>query len=454
MRAALALVVVAAARCGTDPGLPPGPADLPATAQGMLAFVDVTVVSMVGPRRPHQTVVTDSGRVVRIGPAATTVVPTGATVLPVPAGSYLTPGLADMHTHIFDRDELLLYLANGVTTVRNLHGLARHLAWRDSLEQGWMVGPRLLTAGPILDGDPPTRSTNTVLRTETEAAAEVAAEAARGFDYIKIYDNLPVTLYRAIGMAAKAAGIPVTGHLPTPVGLAGLFEDQVQGEVQHLEEFLPFLDDGRNAGLLDSIARGLARSGIAVVPTLTVFTSALDQSERLGSLKARLEVRYVNPETAATWAWEATGARRSGNAGETARYRRTVTFFEHQMVPALRRAGVTIVAGTDAPIPMIVPGFSLHDELANLVASGLSPLEALETATAAAARVLPARRPIPGFGTIRVGAPADLLVVPTDPSLSLAGLRNHLGVVARGRWYSHARLQLSLDSLAAGYRSR
>ncbi len=131
------------------------------------------------------------------------------------------PGLADMHTHMLDRDELLLYLVNGVTTIRNLHGLNRHLAWRDSLERNLMAGPRLLTSGPILDGDPPTRSTNVVLRTEAEAEAAVVDQATRGFDYIKIYDNLPRGLYQAIGRAATARVSTSSATCRPQLGSAG-----------------------------------------------------------------------------------------------------------------------------------------------------------------------------------------------------------------------------------------
>ncbi len=364
------------------------------------------------------------------------------------------PGLADMHTHILDRDELLLYLANGITTIRNLHGLRRHLAWRDSLERNLMVGPRLLSAGPILDGDPPSRSTNVVIRTEAEAEAAVAEQHGLGFDYIKVYDNLSPAIYQAVGRAAASRGLSVIGHLPTPVGLNGLFRDRIQSEVQHLEEFLPFVADGRDLTFVDSIVRGLTRAAIAVVPTVSVYTSAREQAERLSQHRARPELAYLNPATAATWGWEATASSRSGRPGEIERYRRTVGFFERDFLPRLKAAGVKIVAGTDAPVAMVIPGFAIHEELASYSAAGFSNLEVLQTATRAAAALVPARYGLTSMGTVSAGAPADVLVLSANPIEGLGNLKQRLGVIARGRWFSAVRLQRSLDSLAAVYRSR
>lgn len=432
----------------------PDPSFVP-EAVGTIAFVDVAVVPMTSSALlEHQTIVISGDRITAMGPAPSTAVPSGATIIATPAGAVVAPGLADMHVHSLDRDELLLYLANGVTTIRNLHGLRRHLAWRDSLAQNTMVGPRLLTSGPILESPPLSRTTNAAIATEVEATAAVDEQAQLGFDYIKIYDNLPIELYRAVGRRAKARGLSVIGHLPNQVALDGLFAEGVQDEVEHLEEFLPFLADGRDDRLVDSIARSLAARGIAVTPTASVFTSALAQAVDLTTLQARPELAYVNPATVAAWGWEATAIGRSGQAGAIARYRRTVEFFRSVLLPAFMRAHVTIVAGTDAPIPMIVPGFGLHDELDFYRSAGMTPFEVIRTATVAAAGRLPAHLSLDALGTVGLGAPADIVLLAANPLDDVGNLRRRWGVVARGRWYSQARLQQSLDSLAGVYRAR
>jgi hypothetical protein len=430
-----------------------GPSPAQERPPAPLVFTGVTVISMAESTScPGQTVVIRNGRIAAIGPAGQLPIPADATIVPTPPGTFLLPGLADMHVHIFDRAELLLYLANGVTTIRNLHGLELHLAWRDSLQRGLLLGPRLLSSGPILDGSPPSRPTNVVLTGSGAAAREVNRQADLGFDYIKIYDNLPPDLYAVVGRVAANRGLPLIGHLPTPVGLDGLFTAGVQSEVQHLEEFLPFFADGRDSRLLDSVSRTLARLRIAVVPTVSVFTSARDQSVDLARLEARPELAYVNPATTAQWRWTEVARSRSQSPAERERARRVVRFFLRDFLPHLHGAGVTIVAGTDAPIPTIIPGFAIHDELQAYVEAGFSPYQALRTATVDAARVLPSRRTdLVGLGTVVAGAPADLLLLAADPLADIANLRQRIGVVVRGRWIPQVELDRSLDSLARGY---
>jgi Amidohydrolase family len=428
-----------------------GPAREP--GPGPLVFTGVTVVSMTDSvPRPGQTVVVKDGRIAAVGPVGLVQIPAGAVTVSTPPGAFLIPGLADMHVHIFDRAELLLYLANGVTTIRNLHGLERHLSWRDSLDQDHWLGPRLLTSGPILDGSPPSRPTNVVLISAEQAEREVNREADLGFDYLKIYDNLPPDLYATVGRTAAARGLSMIGHLPTPVGLDGLFRMRLQAEVQHLEEFLPFFADGSDPRLLDSLCRTLARLDIAVVPTVSVFTSALDQSTDPARLEALPERRFVNPATMAQWGWAEVSRTRSRSPEERDRATRVVRFFLRDLLPCLQEAGVTIVAGTDAPIPTIIPGFAIHDELEFYVRAGLTPYQAIRTATVNAGRMLPSKRgDLSGFGTITIGAPADLLLLAGNPLTDIGNLRRPLGVVARGRWVSRAELDRGLDSLARGY---
>ena len=399
-----------------------------------------------------QVVVVRDGTIVEVRDRAARAVPDDASVIATPTGATLIPGFTDFHVHTLDRDEFWLFLANGVTTVRNLHGLGRHLGWRDSLERGLLDGPRLLSSGPILDGSPPSRATNEVVTTLAEARAAVDRHADLGFDYIKLYDNVAPDVYAAIVSAAHGRGLRVSGHWPTPVGLTRLPLDDQQDIVEHLEELLPFFNDGRTTAGLDSLAAEMARRGMAVVPTMSVFTSALAQSESLRSSAALPEAVYVKPATRAQWGWDATAAGRFGQQAAIARFARTTAFMRDALLPALQRAGVRIVAGTDAPIPMVVPGFALDGELREYARAGLSPRAVLATATVNAAALLPVRlSTLTGFGTITVGAPADLQLLGGNPLADLGQLRNRLGVVARGIWYDRAWLQGKLDSLAASY---
>lgn len=409
----------------------------------VVAFVDVNVITMdTTPVRMHQVVIVSDGRIITIA-AVGTPIPRGAFRIEGAGRRWLMPGLVDMHVHIFDRGELLQYLANGITTVRNLHGLPMHLAWRDSLARGEMLGPRLITAGPILDGDPPSRSTNTLVRTAAEATAEVDRQAALGYDWIKVYDNISPEAYAAVAAAAARHRLPVAGHLPTPVTLAGVITAR-QRVIEHVEELLPLFADGRTVAGVDSVARAIAAAEIAVTPTLVVHQSALEQVRDWPGVQARDEMRFLNPTTRQEWGWDPTGNGRSGNARELARLQRTTDFFYTTLVPALHRAGVLLLAGSDAPIPAILPGFGYHDELQLLRRAGLNPTEVLRVATLNAAIVTgtDARR-----GRVRVGQDADLLLLEADPRSDLGALKRRAGVMVGGRWHAQAELNAGLDSL-------
>ena len=394
----------------------------------------------------NQTVVVRDGRIASISPAGSTAVPSGARRIDGAGRSWLVPGLADMHVHLFDRGEFIMYLANGITTVRNLHGIPRHLAWRDSIAKGELLGPRLFTSGPILDGDPPSRGTNTVLRSREDAERAVAEQKAAGYDMIKVYDNLPRDLYEALAVASRRVGLPLVGHVPTLVGLTGLLEVNGQSGIEHVEELLPFFRGGTDTTGLGDTARSLARLGIWVTPTVTVYRSALEQATDWNAVLRRPEMRFLNPATMLDWGWTPTGEGRSGNQRAREGFARAVTFFESQLIPALQGAGVRLLAGSDAPIPAIVPGYSLLGELETFVRSGLSPFEAMVTATRNPALFMGRAGE---FGTIEVGAAADLVLLGADPLENIGNLENRVGVMRAGVWLSRADLDRRLEEMVS-----
>ena len=419
---------------------PPGPATF--------AIVGASVIPMDRERvLARHTVVVRDGRIAAVGPDGRVAIPAGATRIDA-MGKFLIPGLADMHVHLFDRNELAVYVANGITTVRNLHGLPRHVAWRDSLARNQLIGPRLFSAGPIIDGDPPTRSTNVVVRTAAEADSVVMAQKAAGFDFIKVYDNVPADLYAVLAAAARRAGMPLVGHLPTPVGLERLLAVGGQRSIEHVEELLPLFRDGRDTAGVSAMARRLAEAGVWVTPTLTVHGSALAQARNLAAVRARPEMRYMNPVTERNWGWEPAGNGFSADPNARTRFERTVGFFEQVLVPALHRAGVGLLAGSDAPIAAIIPGFSIGIELRAFERAGLTRWEALRTATSNPAAFLSRTGE---FGVIAVDAAADLVLLDANPLTDLAALDRPRGVMLRGRWLPRERLDALLAQLAAGY---
>ena len=426
----------------------PAALDLTPPAPAAYALTGATVIPMDRERvlRQH-TVLVRGGRIAALGPDGRIRIPAGTTRIDA-RGKFLVPGLADMHVHLLDRSELLAYAANGITTVLNLHGLARHLAWRDSLQRGLLLGPRLFTSGPIVDGDPPTRRTNLVVTTAAQAESVVVAQKAAGFDFLKIYDNVPPDLYRVLAATAKRVGLPMVGHLPTPVGLDGFLEVKGQVGLEHVEELLPFFRDGRDTAGIGRLAAALAANGAWVTPTVTVHASYLAQSRDWAAVRARPAMRFVRPATAEMWGWEPTGRGNDGNAAARERFERTVGFFERALIPALHRAGVRLLAGTDAPIATIIPGFALAEEIETLHRSGLSGYEALRAATSGPAEFLGRRGE---FGVIAPGASADLVLLDADPLADLAALERPRGVMLRGSWLSREWLDAALERLVASY---
>ena len=185
--------------------------------------------------RPDQTVLIDGDRIVAIGPRDAVPVPEDVMLIDG-TDKYLMPGLADMHVHLeyFDEPTVLdLFLANGVTTVRNMDGRDYLLEWRDQVSAGELVGPTIVTAGPLLDGDPPLRADNTVVTTADDARAAVTEQAQLGYDFVKVYTNLSADAYAAILDAADEHGLPVVGHVPRFVSI-----DEALASGQHAIEHL------------------------------------------------------------------------------------------------------------------------------------------------------------------------------------------------------------------------
>jgi hypothetical protein len=153
-----------------------------AAQPGDIAITDVTVVPMsTDGELAHRTVVIRGDRIAAIAPAASLHLPSGTTIIDG-SGQWLMPGLADMHVHVWGEDQLALFVAAGVTTVRNMFGNPHHLEWRKQLARGALFGPTLVTAGPIIDGDPPVWPGSTVLSDPADADRIVSEQKAAAYD--------------------------------------------------------------------------------------------------------------------------------------------------------------------------------------------------------------------------------------------------------------------------------
>lgn len=434
---------------------------------GVVAFVDVDVVPM--DREvvlPDQTVLVENGVIVAMGPADEVEVPPDAQLIDG-SGKYLMPGLADMHVHLVAPEHheslALLFVANGVTTVRNMWGNPEVLELRRRIDAGDLLGPRIFTSGPITDGEPPVYATARVVRTPAEAVAAVRSDVEARYDGVKVYSNLGVREYEALTAEARRLGIAVWGHVPDEVGLETAFAAG-QESVEHLQGYLLALQrdgsplsrvpDGRvdetlgveevDLARLPAVVQATREAGVWNTPSLVVHQAIVAPGDAT-RLQRNPTMRFVPPAIEGTWTALRDEWLADFTTDDYARYRRLDELML-RVTGALDDGGARLLLGTDAPNPYVVPGFSAHDELHNLVEAGLTPFEALGAATAAPAEFLGG-----DFGVVEVGRRADLLLLNGNPLEDVGHAADRVGVMVNGVWFPEAELAERLSRMLEGF---
>ncbi|WP_375201278.1 amidohydrolase family protein [Hyphococcus sp.] len=367
---------------------------------------------------------------------------------------YLIPGLADMHAHLglilpWDGDpsrdgkahDLCLYLPNGVTKVRNMRGTPGDLELREELRSGLLTGPELLLAGPSLHSTLPD-SFGPKVTTAAEAEAVVRAQVAAGYDLIKVHNQLPQPAYDAVIETAVALGIPVAGHIQQ--GKSDV-ENARLGSIEHAEELVKMLGEDKDFSDAPAFLNALKASGAYVTPTLIVFETIAEylDDDSLAALYNAPETSYVSAYWRRNMAAERNFFRQSfgenyatqiKGLNEQSAQHRTLT-------RQLNDAGIPLLLGTDA-VGLVAPGFSTHQELMLMVKSGMTPFEALQTAT-----VNPARwaGKTGAEGVIAKDAKADLVFLSDNPLENISATTSVVGVIKSGEWFDRPRLNAILD---------
>jgi len=435
----------------------------PSRSRGKRAFVDVNVIDVThGEVLEHQTVILDGDRISAVGPSNHSSIEPGVRTLG--RGGYLMPGLVDLHVHLSGEADMLLYLLNGVTTVRNMWGLAPHLVWRSAVEKGRLLGPTVYTTGPIADGRPPIWNMAVSLSNADEAAREVRRQKEAGFSAVKVYNNLSREAYESLVREAAHQGLPVVGHIPYAIGLDDALRAK-QRSIEHLDGWLDALSPkapwlGRRLTqeerprvleflqpeMMPSVASRIAHSDSWSCVTLEVwerFASPAEVAERL-SLP---EMKLCPPALIASWDPRADFRIRSVPP-QFWEMRKQLTATRREIVRQLRSAGAKILVGTDTPNPWVVPGFSLHNELDHLIDCGYTVPEVLRMATETAGEFLGQ----PGeFGVVRSGARADLIWLADDPLEDVSRVRRPKGVMVRGHWLPRTELGRISNLLLRSY---
>ncbi len=417
----------------------------PKTPPQACAFLHANVIPMSDDRvLLDQTVLVVNGKIAQVGPSKTLSIPRGTCKIEA-RGKFLIPGLVDAHTHLLSPIELPLYLANGVTTVFNLDGHPPHLLWRKEIARGEMVGPSIFTTGPLF----------AQARTAEEDVRLVDQQADAGYDGVKIYVQVSKAEYPALIAEAKKRNLLLMGHVARDPD----FELTVKSgqSLAHLEEYTyTFFNpqhDGNDKHIeydesrIPDAVKLTKESGVFVTATLSTYASIVQQATDLDTFLRNPDLKYLPPWTQAQYQ---PAANRYKNAFSADRYPqlRTSLAFQRKLLKALFDAGVPLMCGTDAPEVGPLPGFGIHDELQEFVNDGLTPYQALQTATVNVARYL---RHSDDFGTIEVGKRADLVLLDGNPLVAISSTRRIAGVMVRGDWLDHGQLTRMIEEVPANY---
>jgi imidazolonepropionase-like amidohydrolase len=415
----------------------------------------VTVIDGTGASpRPDVTVVITGDRISSVEPGGS-----AGTALPAAhridgRGTFLIPGLWDMHVHLTATTETAcpVLVASGVTSVRDMGGDLTLIDWmRGRIEQGDLVGPAIYRAGPFVDGSKPGVQDRLVVSTASDGRAAADFLKLRGVDVIKTHTATPRDAYFALLSGARANGLHVTGHVPFTVTP----EEAIEAGHHSLEHVVSLFEG--------TVAEMVQRRGISQEQALAELTD-----DHFRSLAARMVARgtWFDPTLIAYWTrsnqWDLVGDPRNRYISATGReswkmFRDLPDTAEMRALQArafqrfteitrvVHRGGVRFLVGTDLGGKYIFPGSSVHDELSLFVKAGLTPLEALQAATGNAAAALG----IEDSGTIRTGNVADLVLLRADPSIEITNTTRIEAVIRRGRLLERQQLDELLRSAAA-----
>jgi len=362
-----------------------------------------------------------------------------------------------MHVHIFMPDDGVLFLANGVTTVRNMSDRAETIVLAAEIDAGTRPGPRIYSSTPIIDGPQADWENPRATRSADDMRRRIAELDNSEHVGVKLYENLSREAFVAGVEEARARQMQVYAHVPFSMSLSDVLALGIDS-VEHLTGFDRALapasqsswDEQRwaemDASRVAPVVREVAASGVWNDSTLITAIGARRAFADMQAAQAEPLYRYATPRLRAHWRAIQADEAAERDPAETWAVVQLAHAARLEVVRALHEAGAPLLFGTDAPQPFIYPGYSLHDEFALHLDAGLTPTDILRADTEGSANFLKEQGV---FGRIELGARADLLLLDRDPEADLSTLRAPQGVMAAGRWYDAVTLQRMLADIAA-----
>ncbi len=447
-------------------------------AAELLVIENVSVVDAeTATLRPGMTVEVENGRIRSLASAAGES-PSGLVV--DGSGKFLIPGLWDMHVHLplklSTHFHLPLFVAHGVTAVRDMMDcrnpshrvfacLEDKRSWNGAVARGELVGPRVMGVASFIIEDPSVRDERFpsffTPGNESEARELARYAKGRGFDFLKVYDSVPRDVFLALVDEAKAQSLEVVGHRPRAVSgmeASGAGQRSLEHARLFLEECYPGAEklraetrryttadrramvDEHAASQCDELFAAMTENGTWFVPTHV--TRKMDAFADYPAYRDDPRLRYIHPFQRMVWSEDADGMVANDPSPEGRKA--FMDFYEMglSLTGAAHRAGVPLLAGTDANDTFAFPGSGLHDELEELVKAGLKPSEALVAATVSPARYFGVEGE---YGSIAEGKAADMVLLRENPLTDVRNTRSIEAVVLGGRFYRRA----DLDALLA-----
>lgn len=424
-----------------------------------IAITGVNVLSMESDQiLTNQTIIIRNGMINRIGNSGDVEVPRGAEV--ITGDYYVMPGLAEMHAHIPSSRQgsemmeatLGMYLSQGITTIRGMLGEPAHLELRDRAANGEIDSPRIFTSGPSFSG-------NSVSSPE-EARERVREQKEAGYDLIKLHPGLSREIFDAIAEEAERAGMEFSGHISFDVGLERAIEAG-QATIEHLDRYMEYIADvpvdrtdpniiffgydltpyADRSRISNAVAL-TTEAGVWNVPTNTLLINVFSPEYTTDEMLGWPGMEYIAESTREGWAQYVNNLRSGEDYNEE--QAREFLDIRNELTLELHRQDAGLLLGADAPQIFNPPGFSAHRELALLVDAGLTPYEALRTGTVHVGEYLGEETTT---GRIAQGYRADLILLTSNPLVSVPFHDNIEGVMTAGRYYNREALDGLLNRM-------